>query len=242
MLFRSYTGEIKGRNERSPFFLTMFKLHRWLLDSAKPEGGIFWGKMIVGISTIMFVFVLITGVVIWVPRTRKALNNRLKVVTNKGWKRFWYDLHVSAGIYATILLLIMGLTGLTWSFPWYRNAFYKVFGVEVTAPLHGGQPGNPAGAPVNNERPANAQNGRPDGAERGNRPERSADFQKERNQLVTGVQEGTERKERPNRENVENGTRSERNNKFASWNKVYQQVAILEIGRASCRERVSSPV
>ncbi len=25
----------------------------------------------------------------------------------------------------------MSLTGLTWSFPWYRAAFYKVFGVEV---------------------------------------------------------------------------------------------------------------
>lgn len=53
-----YTGEIKGKYERAPFFTTMFKLHRWLLDSMKPDGGIFWGKMIVGVSTLMFVFVL----------------------------------------------------------------------------------------------------------------------------------------------------------------------------------------
>ena len=32
-----YTGEVKGRYERAPFFLTMFRLHRWLLDSMKPE-------------------------------------------------------------------------------------------------------------------------------------------------------------------------------------------------------------
>ena len=30
-----YTGEVKGRNERAPFFLTMFRLHRWLMDSMK---------------------------------------------------------------------------------------------------------------------------------------------------------------------------------------------------------------
>ena len=44
-----YTGEVKGKYERPAFFLTMFKLHRWLLDSMKPDGGIFWGKMIVGV-------------------------------------------------------------------------------------------------------------------------------------------------------------------------------------------------
>ena len=38
-----YTGEVKGKYERPAFFLTMFKLHRWLLDSMKPDGGIFWG-------------------------------------------------------------------------------------------------------------------------------------------------------------------------------------------------------
>ena len=34
-------------------------------------------------------------------------------------------------MYALVLLLAMSLTGLTWSFTWYRTAFYKVFGVEV---------------------------------------------------------------------------------------------------------------
>lgn len=76
-------------------------------------------------------FVLISGIVIWWPRTRKALKNSLKITATKGWRRFWYDLHVAGGMYALIFLLAMALTGLTWSFPWYRTAFYKVFGVEV---------------------------------------------------------------------------------------------------------------
>lgn len=127
-----YTGEVKGKSERSGFFMFMFRMHRWLLDSMNPENeGIFWGKMIVGVSTLLLVFVLISGIVIWWPRTRKALKNSLKITATKGWRRFWYDLHVAGGMYALIFLLAMALTGLTWSFPWYRTAFYKVFGVEV---------------------------------------------------------------------------------------------------------------
>ena len=33
-------------------------------------------------------------------------------------------------MYAIVFLLAMALTGLTWSYPWYRNAFYSLFGVE----------------------------------------------------------------------------------------------------------------
>ena len=127
-----YTGEVKGKSERSGFFMFMFRMHRWLLDSMNPGNeGIFWGKMIVGVSTLLLVFVLISGIVIWWPRTRKALKNSLKITATKGWRRFWYDLHVAGGMYALIFLLAMALTGLTWSLPWYRTAFYKVFGVEV---------------------------------------------------------------------------------------------------------------
>lgn len=127
-----YTGEVKGKSERSGFFMFMFRMHRWLLDSMNlGNEGIFWGKMIVGVSTLLLVFVLISGIVIWWPRTRKALKNSLKITATKGWRRFWYDLHVAGGMYALIFLLAMALTGLTWSFPWYRTAFYKVFGVEV---------------------------------------------------------------------------------------------------------------
>ena len=126
-----YTGEVKGKYERPAFFLTMFKLHRWLLDSMKADGGVFWGKMIVGVSTLLFVVVLISGIVIWWPRTRKALKNSLRISVGRGFRRFWYDLHVAGGMYALFFLLAMALTGLTWSFGWYRTGFYKVFGVEV---------------------------------------------------------------------------------------------------------------
>ena len=110
-----YTGEVKGRYERAPFFMTMFRLHRWLLDSMKPDGSIFWGKMIVGTATLMLVFVLLSGVVIWWPRTKKALKNSLKIVAGKGWRRFWYDLHVADGTDMVFLLVSHRLLQSFWS-------------------------------------------------------------------------------------------------------------------------------
>lgn len=149
MYVDQYTGEVTGRYERAPFFNTMFRMHRWLLDSMKPDGGIFWGKVVVGVSTLMFVFVLISGVVIWWPRTKKALKNSLKIMTRKGWRRFWYDLHVAGGMYTLVFLLAMALTGLTWSFQWYRTGFYKVFGVEAQSGMGHGNAAANATAKVN---------------------------------------------------------------------------------------------
>ena len=159
MYVDQYTGEITGKYERAPFFNFMFRMHRWLLDSMKQDGGIFWGKMIVGTSTLMFVFVLISGVVVWWPRTRKALKNSLKIVANKGWRRFWYDFHVAGGMYALVFLLAMALTGLTWSFQWYRTGFYKTFGVEVQPSMGHGN------AAANSTAKGGKRDGKPEGRE-----------------------------------------------------------------------------
>ena len=108
MYVDQYTGEIKGKYERPAFFVTMFRLHRWLLDSMKADGGVFWGKMIVGVSTLLFVVVLISGIVIWWPRTRKALKNSLRISVGRGFRRFWYDLHVAGGMYALFFFIGYG--------------------------------------------------------------------------------------------------------------------------------------
>ncbi|MBQ6938562.1 MAG: PepSY domain-containing protein, partial [Muribaculaceae bacterium] len=125
-----YTGEVKGSSSRLPFFNTMFRLHRFLLDKRDANGGVFWGKQIVGISTLLFVVILITGIILWWPKSKKAWKNLVTIRLRSGWKRFLYDLHVVGGMYAIVFLLAMALTGLTWSYPWYRNAFYSLFGVE----------------------------------------------------------------------------------------------------------------
>lgn len=211
-----YTGEVKGRNERAPFFLTMFRLHRWLLDSMKPDGGIFWGKMIVGVSTLMFVFVLLSGVVVAWPRTRKALKSRLKVATGKGWRRFWYDLHVAGGIYALVFLLLMALTGLTWSFSWYRTGFYKVLGAEEKQ-----RSGQDAAQAASNVKPEHrfSENGKPQrrSSENGKPEHRSSGNGKSEHRSSENG--------KPERKSSEKGQRGERPTApFACWQQVYEEL------------------
>ncbi|MCD8032075.1 MAG: PepSY domain-containing protein [Bacteroides sp.] len=184
LLVDPYTGEIKGKvvpYQKGTFFSFVRRLHRWFLfEFKRGGGGINWGKMITGTSTLVFVFVLLSGLVIWIPNTIKSLKRRLSVKTGKGGFRFWYDTHLAGGMYALIFLLAMSLTGLTWSFDWYRTGFYKVFGVETNQNAGHGQPQAQAttaqphqqqlaqGEP-REERPADGE-GRPEGQpERGNR-------------------------------------------------------------------------
>ncbi|MDE6466540.1 MAG: PepSY domain-containing protein [Duncaniella sp.] len=128
-----YSGRITGKYERIGFFSSMFGLHRWLLDNANPHGdGFKVGKNLVGISTICFVIALITGVVIWVPRARKNIRRSLVISFRKGWPEMWKSLHIAGGMYVFVFVLAMSLTGLTWSFEWYRAAFYAACGVEYT--------------------------------------------------------------------------------------------------------------
>ena len=132
VLVDPYTGKIVGQSGRLPFFTTVRELHRWLLDSMKPDSeGIFWGRIIVGTSTLLFVFILLTGLFLWWPKKLKGVGKRLKISLRQGRQRLFYDLHTVGGVYVFVLLLAMAMTGLTWSFEWYRTGFYKVFGAEM---------------------------------------------------------------------------------------------------------------
>lgn len=195
MYVDQYTGEIKGKSERLPFFDTMFHLHRWLLgDAQSADGGMSTGKLLVGLSTIMLVIILITGILMWLTNRHKPLRKSLTISVTKGWPRFWHDLHVAGGIYATIFLLAIALTGLTWSFSWYRMGFYGMFGVEASA---GGHEGGRAGG---------GQHGGHGGGERGGHGghgRNSADFNRDghaataRTDSTAAVEEKPGRHERP---------------------------------------------
>lgn len=134
LLVNQYTGEINGQYQRPSFFSQTLRLHRWLLGSRPAGGGIFWGKTIVGVCTILFLLTLVTGVVLWWPRTWKACRRSLRVRVKKGWHCFWRDLHIAGGMWALLILITCGLTGLTWSFSGYRKVVYQLLGANRATP------------------------------------------------------------------------------------------------------------
>ena len=122
-----YTGEVISLyTHRNSFFFTMFSLHRWLL-----AGDV--GKLIVGISTSIFLFILITGIILWWPKTKAKLKQHLTLKW-AGWKRINHDLHVVIGFYTAIFLFAFAFTGLAWSFEWFNNGIYWITGTENKRP------------------------------------------------------------------------------------------------------------
>lgn len=117
----------QARKQRPEFFRQVRALHRWLLDAPAQKGEPSAGKTVVGITTVAMIVILISGMIIWFPRNSRTLKNRLQISCTKGWRRFWYDSHVALGFYSTLFLLIMALTGLTWSFSGYRTFMYDLF-------------------------------------------------------------------------------------------------------------------
>lgn len=129
-----------------PFYKTVKKLHRWLfMVPDNPRGGLSVGRIIVAVTAMCMSVVLLTGVVAWWPKSKKMLKSRLKVSTNKGFRRFVYDTHVSLGIYAFVFLFLMAITGPVFSFGWYRQGMSKLFGqntekIENKMPKAGDKP------------------------------------------------------------------------------------------------------
>lgn len=116
-----------GKGPAFKFFMFFFKMHRWLLLDQKI------GRPIVGTTTLIFVILTISGLFLWIPRKIKgfeSLKPGFKIKFNANWKRINYDLHKTLGFYTFILVLIMALSGLNWSFEWYKNGLNTVLGKQ----------------------------------------------------------------------------------------------------------------
>ncbi len=126
-LINPYNGDILGttKSATTEFFGTMMGLHRWLL--LQDNGG----KIIVGAATIIFVFLVISGMVLWWPIKLRNWKQGFQIKFSGNWKRINHDLHNTLGFYAFVFLLIMSLTGLCWSFEWYKSGLSSVLGDEV---------------------------------------------------------------------------------------------------------------
>lgn len=116
-----YTGElIKIKDEFKGFFPFILNGHfnLWLPLEI--------GKFIVASATLTFIFMIISGIILWIPKSLKNLKNRLFIKWNARWRRKNYDLHYIPGFYTFIIGLVFAITGLVWGFEWFMNSYYYV--------------------------------------------------------------------------------------------------------------------
>jgi uncharacterized iron-regulated membrane protein len=112
LFLNPYTGAVLGEfDQRKSFFHFVEEIHRGLVAGRV-------GKLIMGINSIIFLFILGTGIVLWWPAARNMFTQRLKIKWGSSWKRLNHDFHIVLGFYASLFLFIMALTGVGMSFDW----------------------------------------------------------------------------------------------------------------------------
>ncbi len=94
-----------GTTTKRDFFSYVTKFHTGLMMGPV-------GKIIVTYTTLLFVFILISGIFVFLPQNGKQLCQRFKVEWGKGGKRRLFDLHVSLGWWALLWLMLLAVTGL----------------------------------------------------------------------------------------------------------------------------------
>lgn len=126
-----YTGAVLGvRDYRSDFFNVVKFIHWSLLLNTK------YGQPIVGISTLIFVLMLISGLILWWPKkwNRAAIKKSFTINWKASFKRVNYDSHNVPGFYTLIPALIISLTGLVFAFEWFEGLVYAAASGSTTPP------------------------------------------------------------------------------------------------------------
>jgi uncharacterized iron-regulated membrane protein len=86
------------------------------------------GKEIVDYATLIFVVLLISGIILWWPKNKKARKQRVKFKwkPDTKWRRKNYDLHNILGFYASWVVVFVAITGLSWGFEWVSKGIYAI--------------------------------------------------------------------------------------------------------------------
>jgi uncharacterized iron-regulated membrane protein len=75
-----------------------------------------FGKLLIAISTLIFFLMLLSGLVLWWPFTKKLFLAKIKIIKSSNKFKRLYDLHTVLGFYAFWILIWMAITGVNWSF------------------------------------------------------------------------------------------------------------------------------
>lgn len=121
-----YNGTVISIKERregeADFFRALLNGHRflWLPPAI--------GRPVVNYGTLIFVFILISGIVLWWPRrwNKSTREQSFRIKWKASFKRVNYDLHNVLGFYSLLIVAAMALTGMVYGLEWYSKGLYWV--------------------------------------------------------------------------------------------------------------------
>lgn len=120
VFFNPYSGKLTHVEDPTRnFFLIVEYIHLYLLLPAAV------GKWVIGISVIIFIGMMITGIVLWWPKRKTDRKRCFTIKWNGKWRRVNYDLHNVLGFYSTSIAIILAVTGLAIAFEPVKNGIYS---------------------------------------------------------------------------------------------------------------------
>ncbi|MBR9804795.1 PepSY domain-containing protein, partial [bacterium] len=122
-----YTAEVTGQRVWGQHLMTwIYRLHFRLLGGET-------GGIIVGLSGILILISLISGLYLWWPLWKNGWRAAIAI---RGGRRFNYDLHKSVGLFSAVFLLVITFTGIYMEFPRiFRQGISYI--AETTRPPRG---------------------------------------------------------------------------------------------------------
>ena len=127
-----YTGELlgPGNTEVRGIFSTIMGWHRWfgLSDDNRATG-----RAITGAGNLLFLYLLLTGIYLWLPPLWRWLIIQQRLFFNprvNSWKAREYNWHHMFGFWSLVPLILIALSATTISYRWATDAVYALAGEE----------------------------------------------------------------------------------------------------------------
>ncbi|MFM8534218.1 MAG: PepSY-associated TM helix domain-containing protein [Acidimicrobiia bacterium] len=147
LLVDPFTGVIIGEpppHLRS-FFRTMTSWHRYLAMEGDARAT---GKAVTGVSNLAFLFLVLSGMYLWVPRLWTWLQFKRVLWFRSGLsaKARDFNWHNVIGIWSAVPLAIVIAGAVPISYPWASNLVYRLVGETPPAPAVGSSRGSQGGS------------------------------------------------------------------------------------------------
>jgi uncharacterized iron-regulated membrane protein len=84
------------------------------------------GQPVVCIAVLIFIFLLISGIVMWWPKRWNKANRKksFNIGRKASFKRLNYDLHNVLGFYVMLIAFVIAVTGSVFGFKWFQRSYY----------------------------------------------------------------------------------------------------------------------
>ncbi len=122
-----YTGKVLGEGSRGArkFFREVTAWHRWLAASGERRAA---ARAVTGAANLLFLFLVISGAYLWLPRKWQWRNIKAVAVLRGGLSGKARDFHWHNvfGIWCAVPLFFVVLTGVVMSYPWANDLLFRL--------------------------------------------------------------------------------------------------------------------